>query len=67
MNAEKETTPVQVCDYKPLRECLDKHQGDRSKCLKEWEEFKTACSGKSSGGLGPTKRNRSPAADAPKQ
>ncbi|KAI8897894.1 hypothetical protein BC833DRAFT_526557 [Globomyces pollinis-pini] len=35
-----------VCDSKPLQKCLEINNGDRSKCIKEWEEFKTACSNK---------------------
>ncbi|KAI8072929.1 hypothetical protein BC940DRAFT_291951 [Gongronella butleri] len=31
------------CDHKPLQECLLKNNNDRSKCMKEWEEFQQAC------------------------
>lgn len=32
------------CDYEALQTCLKKNNGDRMKCLKEWEEFKVNCS-----------------------
>ncbi|KAI7875954.1 hypothetical protein K492DRAFT_172950 [Lichtheimia hyalospora FSU 10163] len=32
-----------TCDYKPLQECLLKNNNDRSKCMKEWQEFQQAC------------------------
>ncbi|KAI8817166.1 uncharacterized protein EV422DRAFT_571006 [Fimicolochytrium jonesii] len=32
-----------VCDSQPLKQCLDRNNGDRSKCLKEWEDFKREC------------------------
>ncbi|TPX58622.1 hypothetical protein PhCBS80983_g03005 [Powellomyces hirtus] len=35
--------PTVVCDSRELQECLQKNNGDRSKCLKEWEDFKKAC------------------------
>ncbi|ORX62101.1 hypothetical protein DM01DRAFT_1072234 [Hesseltinella vesiculosa] len=31
------------CDYKPLQECLLKNNNDRSKCVKEWDDFQQAC------------------------
>ncbi|KAI9299417.1 hypothetical protein BJ944DRAFT_253852 [Cunninghamella echinulata] len=31
------------CDYKPLQECLIKNNNDRSKCMKEWNDFQEAC------------------------
>ncbi|KAI8882081.1 hypothetical protein K501DRAFT_221820 [Backusella circina FSU 941] len=34
---------VDSCDYKPLQECLAKNSNDRSKCLKEWDDFQRAC------------------------
>ncbi|RCH80864.1 hypothetical protein CU097_004354 [Rhizopus azygosporus] len=39
MNSDKRT----LCDYVPLKECLAKNNNDRSKCLKEWNEFQQAC------------------------
>ncbi|KAG0245253.1 Stomatin-like protein 2, mitochondrial [Actinomortierella wolfii] len=45
-SATKSSSSTQVCDSEPLRLCLEKNNGDRSKCLKEWEEFKAACSAK---------------------
>ncbi|ORZ02801.1 hypothetical protein BCR43DRAFT_449830 [Syncephalastrum racemosum] len=32
-----------VCDHKPLQECLLKNNNDRSKCLKEWNDFQQQC------------------------
>eukprot|EP01147_Barroeca_monosierra_P006986 gene6986-gene5889 len=34
---------VTVCEYEPLKKCLELNRGDRSKCMKEWEEFRAAC------------------------
>ncbi|KAI9284097.1 hypothetical protein BC943DRAFT_361444 [Umbelopsis sp. AD052] len=34
---------VQSCDHKPLQECLKKNNNDRSKCMKEWNEFQEQC------------------------
>jgi hypothetical protein len=34
---------AESCDYNPLKACLDKNNNDRSKCLKEWDEFQKAC------------------------
>ena len=34
------TTP---CEYRALKECLDKNNGKREKCEKEWQEFQNAC------------------------
>lgn len=28
-----------LCDYKVLKECLDRNNGDWFKCMKEWEDF----------------------------
>ncbi|KAI9281993.1 hypothetical protein BY458DRAFT_498618 [Sporodiniella umbellata] len=39
MNTEKNSS----CDYTQLQECLAKNSNDRSKCLREWEEFQRAC------------------------
>ncbi|EGD73081.1 hypothetical protein PTSG_12214 [Salpingoeca rosetta] len=44
---------VDACDSEPLRLCLEKNNGDRSKCQKEWEAFKRACAAK---GMGPIKK-----------
>ncbi|KAI9020407.1 hypothetical protein DFJ74DRAFT_707470 [Hyaloraphidium curvatum] len=33
-----------LCDYEPLQKCLAANKGDRTKCLKEWDDFKRACS-----------------------
>ncbi|KAI8047420.1 hypothetical protein BDF22DRAFT_627861 [Syncephalis plumigaleata] len=32
-----------LCDYRALQACLAQHQGDRSKCMAEWEAFQQAC------------------------
>lgn len=34
---------AESCDYNPLKECLAKNDNDRSKCMKEWDEFQRAC------------------------
>lgn len=34
---------VQSCDHKPLQECLAKNNNERSKCMKEWNEFQEQC------------------------
>ena len=31
------------CEYKALKECLDRNQGKREKCEREWQEFQNAC------------------------
>lgn len=31
------------CEYRALKECLDKNNGKREKCEKEWQEFQNAC------------------------
>ena len=32
-----------ACEYKQLKECLDRNQGKKEKCEKEWEEFQNIC------------------------
>ena len=32
-----------TCDHQALKECLDRNNGDRSKCMKEWEDFQRSC------------------------
>ncbi|ORZ19323.1 hypothetical protein BCR42DRAFT_409575 [Absidia repens] len=41
----KQTTAkvVAPCDHRPLQECLLKNNNDRSKCMKEWNDFQQAC------------------------
>ena len=34
-----------ACEYKALKECLDRNGGKKEKCEKEWEEFQTLCAG----------------------
>ncbi|CAH3020214.1 unnamed protein product [Porites evermanni] len=34
---------VSSCDHQALKECLDRNNGDRSKCIKEWEDFQRSC------------------------
>ena len=45
--AEKEDASdlesVSPCEYKALKECLDRNQGKKEKCEKEWQEFQNAC------------------------
>ncbi|KAI9095618.1 hypothetical protein DFS34DRAFT_651404 [Phlyctochytrium arcticum] len=38
--------PALTCDSRELQECLQKNNGDRSKCQAEWEAFRKACSEK---------------------
>lgn len=40
---KSETLPS-LCDYQPLKDCLERNKGDRAKCMKEWEEFQRSCS-----------------------
>lgn len=42
--SRKVTNPS--CDHQALKECLDRNFGDKSKCLKEWEEFQRSCAEK---------------------
>jgi hypothetical protein len=37
---------VKACDSEALRVCLERNNNDRSKCMKEWEDFKRACAAK---------------------
>jgi len=32
-----------ACEYKPLKDCLDRNQGKKEKCEKEWQEFQNLC------------------------
>ena len=45
--AEKESAldlvTTSPCEYKALKECLDRNQGKREKCEREWQEFQNAC------------------------
>lgn len=34
---------VSPCEYKALKECLDRNKGKKEKCEKEWQEFQDAC------------------------
>lgn len=43
MESEESFTTVKSCEYKALKECLDKNQGRKEKCEKEWIEFQTLC------------------------
>ena len=31
------------CEYRALKECLDRNQGRRERCQRECQEFQTAC------------------------
>ncbi|KAI9221153.1 hypothetical protein BC828DRAFT_90113 [Blastocladiella britannica] len=42
-----------LCDYEPLKKCLAENNNDRSKCRKEWDEFRAACSSARSRGDAP--------------
>ncbi|EGF83485.1 hypothetical protein BATDEDRAFT_85941 [Batrachochytrium dendrobatidis JAM81] len=43
--SEQPVKPTKLlCDSAPLQACLEKHNGDRSKCLEEWNNFRSACS-----------------------
>lgn len=46
MNANKPKLGVsrEVCQMKPLQECLDKNNGDISKCTHEVDIFEQTCS-----------------------
>ena len=43
MASEAEQVKLSPCEYRALKECLDKNQGNREKCEKEWQEFQNAC------------------------
>ncbi len=44
---DKESTGIQSsCEYKALKACLDKNQGRREKCEKEWLDFQNQCAAK---------------------
>ena len=32
-----------VCEYKALKECLEKNNWKKDKCEKEWTDFQTLC------------------------
>lgn len=34
---------IKACEYKALKECLDRNQGRKEKCEKEWLEFQNLC------------------------
>ena len=38
-----EATKAGACDSEPLRRCLERNNNDRSKCEREWAEFRAAC------------------------
>lgn len=42
-DAKQTYRSVPSCDHQALKECLDRNSGDRSKCMKEWEEFQRSC------------------------
>ncbi len=37
-------TTVKSCEHQALKECLDRNQGNKDKCVKEWQEFQNLCS-----------------------
>ena len=40
-----DTVKIQsACEYRALKECLEKNNWKKDKCEKEWQEFKTLCS-----------------------
>ena len=32
-----------LCHHQALKDCLERNKGDRTKCMKEWEEFQRSC------------------------
>ena len=38
------TTQTAPCEYRALKECLERNEGKREKCDKEWQEFQNSCS-----------------------
>ena len=41
---EDETfTTIKSCEYKALKDCLDRNGGKKEKCEKEWREFENLC------------------------
>ena len=41
--SSEEYTSVKSCEYQALKDCLDRNQGRREKCEREWREFQTLC------------------------
>ena len=41
--ATKEGEIRTPCEYRALQECLERNQGSRDKCQREWREFQNAC------------------------
>ena len=35
---------IKSCEYKALKECLDRNGGKKEKCEKEWRNFQQLCS-----------------------
>lgn len=42
-SAEEYITIEAACEYKALKDCLDRNQGRKKKCEKEWQEFQNLC------------------------
>lgn len=42
-SAEEYITIEAACEYKALKDCLDRNQGRKEKCEKEWQEFQNLC------------------------
>ena len=36
-------TTIKSCEYKALKDCLDRNGGKKEKCEKEWREFENLC------------------------
>lgn len=34
---------IKSCEYKALKDCLDRNGGKKEKCEKEWREFENLC------------------------
>ena len=41
---DKEFVTIKSCEYKALKECLDRNRGKKEKCDKEWRDFEQLCS-----------------------
>lgn len=41
---DKGFVTIKSCEYKALKECLDRNGGKKEKCDKEWRDFEQLCS-----------------------
>lgn len=41
---EGEFVTIKSCEYKALKECLERNGGKKERCEKEWRDFEQLCS-----------------------